>query len=52
MVMQAAQVICELYKTLGTAFLTKLKGDFAFVCYDSRKVSFTASNRFDLQNPC
>ena len=40
---QDAQVICELYQTLGTAFLTKLKGDFAFVCYDSRKVSLTTT---------
>ena len=36
--MQAAEVLCELYATLGTSFLPKLKGDFAFVCFDSQKV--------------
>ena len=35
---QAAEVVCELYLTLGTSFLPKLKGDFAFVCFDSHKV--------------
>ena len=35
---QAAEVVCELYATLGTSFLPKLKGDFAFVCFDSQKV--------------
>ena len=30
--------MCELYATLGTSFLPKLKGDFAFVCFDSQKV--------------
>lgn len=37
--MQAAEVVCELYQTLGTSFLPKLKGDFAFLCFDSQKVS-------------
>ena len=36
--LQAAEVVCELYATLGTSFLPKLKGDFAFVCFDSKKV--------------
>ena len=36
--LQAAEVVCELYATLGTSFLPKLKGDFAFLCFDSQKV--------------
>ena len=42
---QAAEVICELYGTLGTSFLPKLKGDFAFLCFDSQKVSHRECTR-------
>ncbi|KAL0038949.1 hypothetical protein WJX77_003119 [Trebouxia sp. C0004] len=39
----AAEVVCELYQTLGTSFLPKLKGDFAFLCFDSQKVRVLAT---------
>ncbi|KAL3147563.1 hypothetical protein ABBQ38_014616 [Trebouxia sp. C0009 RCD-2024] len=41
--LSAAEVICELYTTLGTSFLPKLKGDFAFVCFDSQKLRVLAT---------
>ena len=36
---QEAEVLCALYKRLGTTLLPKLRGEFAFVIYDSKTVS-------------
>ena len=36
---QEAEVLCVLYQRLGTTLLPKLRGEFAFVIYDSKTVS-------------
>ena len=35
---QEAEVLCQLYQRLGTTLLPKLRGEFAFVIYDSKTV--------------
>lgn len=50
--MQAAEVVCELYATLGTSFLPKLKGEFAFVCFDSQKVRQSLMLTSIAHTPC
>jgi len=38
-----AELVCHLYKTFGTKALPKLRGKFAFVCYDSKSVRVFAA---------
>jgi len=48
-----AELVCHLYKTFGTKALPKLRGKFAFVCYDSKSVRVfaarDASGEYDLK---
>lgn len=43
--MQEAEVLCMLYARLGTTMLPKLRGEFAFVIFDSRTVRLCAALR-------
>jgi hypothetical protein len=45
---QEAEVLCVLYQRLGTTLLPKLRGEFAFVIYDSKTVSGCMSDEMRL----
>ena len=38
-----AELICHMYKTFGTKALPKLRGEFAFACFDARSVRVFAA---------
>ena len=45
-----AELVCHVYKTFGTHCLPKLRGKFAFTCYDARTVRVPGGSKVEL--PC